>query len=162
MALVRLRLLKGIKHYYFLGGIMPKLQFVIVAAVLSLSSVASAATVDAVNGKVLINRGDGFQPATSGTQAKAGDLLMANAGGSAKLVYPGGCQVSIIPGRVVSVGNQPPCTAPYLAGLEPVPPESTFWSTPVPFAIGCSHRVWHLLRCRILPGRQRRRRRKTR
>jgi hypothetical protein len=77
---------------------------------------ASAATVEAVKGKVLINRGEGFQQAASGAQAKAGDLVMASAGGSAKLVYPGGCQIKVIPGRVISVAKQPPCTAPYLVG----------------------------------------------
>jgi hypothetical protein len=49
---------------------------------------ASAATVEAVKGKVLINRGEGF-------------LF---------------CQIKVIPGRVVSVAKQPPCTAPYLVG----------------------------------------------
>ena len=77
---------------------------------------AFAATVESVKGKVLINRGDGFQQTASGAQAKAGDRLMADAGGSAKLVYPGGCQVKVVPGRVVSVGKQPPCTAPSLLG----------------------------------------------
>ena len=86
---------------------------------------------DSVKGKVLINRGDGFQPATSGTNANAGDLLMANAGGSAKLIYPGGCQVSIIPGRVVSVGKQPPCTAPSLVGEEPRRVSSAIQSRPL-------------------------------
>ena len=54
---------------------------------------ASAATVEAVRGKVLINRGEGFQQAASGAQANAGDLVMASAGASAKVVYEGGCQV---------------------------------------------------------------------
>jgi len=82
--------------------------------------------------KDAINRGDGFQPATSGTNANAGDLLMANAGGSARLIYPGGCQVSIIPGRVVSVGKQPPCTAQSLVGEDY---REGFFSNPVPPAI---------------------------
>ena len=77
---------------------------------------ASAATVEAVMGKVLINRGEGFQQAASGAQANAGDLVMASAGASAKVVYAGGCQVKVIPGRVVSVGKSPPCTAPSLVG----------------------------------------------
>ena len=76
-----------------------------------------------MKGKILINRGEGFQPVTKGAQANAGDRLMADAGGSAKVVYPGGCQVRVIPGTVVSVGKQPPCTAPYMSDLiEPAPP----------------------------------------
>lgn len=59
---------------------------------------------------------------------------MASAGGSAKLVYPGGCQVRVIPGTVVSVGKQPPCTAPYDLIYNPAPP--LFNNPLVPFAIG--------------------------
>ena len=96
---------------------------------------ASAASVEAVKGKVMINRGEGFHPAVSGAPTNAGDLVMASAGGSAKLVYPGGCQVKIIPGNVVSVGNKPPCTAPSLAGLDTPPPPAPVYSNPLlPFA----------------------------
>lgn len=114
---------------------MNRTVIIVLSTLLLLGSPAVAATVDAVKGKVLINRGDGFQRATTGTQANAGDLLMANAGGSAKLVYPGGCQVSVIPGRVVSVGKQPPCTAQSLVGEDY---REGFWNTPVPFAIGAA------------------------
>ena len=118
-----------------MGGLMNRTFVIVLSTVLLFCCPAFAATVDAVKGKVLINRGDGFQPATSGVQANAGDLLMASAGGSAKLIYPGGCQVSIIPGRVVSVGKKPPCTAPSLVG------EATegFFSNPVPpFVVGAA------------------------
>jgi hypothetical protein len=109
----------------------PGLYFVPVLFLLA-SLPAFAATVESVKGKVLINRGDGFQPAASGAQAKAGDRLMADAGGSAKLVYPGGCQVKVIPGRVVSVGKQPPCTAPSLLGDA----DDRWYSNPlVPFGV---------------------------
>jgi hypothetical protein len=107
----------------------------VLSTVLLLCCPAFAATVESVKGKVLINRGDGFQQATTGVQANVGDLLMAAPGGSATLVYPGGCQVSVIPGRVVSVGNKPPCTAPSLVGEDP----SGFFSNPViPFATGAA------------------------
>ena len=59
---------------------------------------------------------------------------MASAGGSAKLVYPGGCQVRVIPGTVVSIGKQPPCTAPYDVRYNP--PPHLFNNPLVPFAIG--------------------------
>jgi len=89
------------------------------------------------------------RPATSGTNANAGDLLMANAGGSAKLIYPGGCQVSIIPGRVVSVGKQPPCTAQSLVGEDY---REGFFSNPVPPAI-VGAAIWRRLP-RVTPRRQ--------
>jgi hypothetical protein len=97
---------------------------------------ASPATVESVKGRVLINHGDGFVPTGNGAEAKPGDLLMASSGGSAKLVYPGGCQVKVIPGHVVSVGKQPPCKAAWSAGLEEVPPERSFFTDPIlPFAV---------------------------
>ena len=88
------------------------LCFVLSATFILMSLPAFAASVQSVNGKILINRGEGFQPVTEGAQANAGDRLMAEAGGSAKLVYPGGCQVRVAPGTVLRVGEQPPCTAP--------------------------------------------------
>jgi hypothetical protein len=47
---------------------------------------ASAATLNAVQGQVLINHGNGFQRVASATEAREGDLVMANPGGSAKLI----------------------------------------------------------------------------
>jgi len=98
------------------------------------TSTTSAATVESVKGKVLINHGDGFVPTVNGAQVEPGDLLMAKAGGSAKLVYPGGCQVKVIPGRVVSVGKQPPCKAPWSVG-EGAYQDSFFTNPLLPFAI---------------------------
>jgi hypothetical protein len=111
----------------------------VLSTVLLLCCPAFAATVESVKGKVLINHGDGFQQARSGAPAHAGDRLMASPGSSAKLVYSDRCQVKVVPGSVVSVGKQPPCTAPSLAGLEQVPPQEGFFSNPVPpFAVGAA------------------------
>jgi hypothetical protein len=112
---------------------MTRTLFIVLCTVL-MSTSTFAATLVSVTGKVLINRGDGFQQATSGIEAKAGDRLMADAGGSAKLVYPGGCQVKVTPGKVVSVGKQLPCTAPSLVG-ETTTTEGYFRNPVVPFAI---------------------------
>ena len=71
----------------------------VLSTVLLLSCPAAAATVESVKGKVLINRGDGFQPVTNGAPANAGDRLMASAAASAKLVYSGRCRVNVVPGR---------------------------------------------------------------
>ena len=59
---------------------------------------------------------------------------MADAGGSAKVVYPGGCQVRVIPGTVVSVGKQPPCTAPYMSDLIETAPPPVYTNPLLPFA----------------------------
>jgi len=104
---------------------------------ISLSAAAFGATVASVKGRVLINRGDGFHQTTSGMQANAGDQLMADAGGSARLLYSGGCQVRIVPGKLVSVGSRPPCTAP--SSLAGVPPEGTYFNNPVlPFTVSAA------------------------
>ena len=108
----------------------------VLSTVLLLCCPAVAATVESVNGKVLINHGDGFRQATSGAQAKAGDQLMAGPGASAKLVYSDRCRVSVVPGRVVSVGKQPPCTAQSLVGEDY---REGFFSNPVPpFVVGAA------------------------
>ena len=61
---------------------MRRALFLVPGLLIFLSVPAFAATVDAVKGNVVINRGDGFQQATSGIKTNAGDLLMANAGGA--------------------------------------------------------------------------------
>ena len=83
-----------------------------------LCSAASAATVDSIEGRILLNRGDGFQVLAAPTTANPGDKVMASAGGNAKLRYADGCVIDIRPGAVVSIGEKSPCTAPYLGGLE--------------------------------------------
>ena len=100
---------------------------------LCVGSSAFAASLEAVQGEVSINRGEGFQRVTGPTEARAGDLLMASPGGSAKLVYADGCPVRVIPGSVVRVGAQSPCKATYYAGLaEPAPTGWGIW----PFVVG--------------------------
>ena len=78
------------------GGSMWRVAAFCLGVCLSLP--ASAATLDAVQGQVLINHGKGFQRVAPGTEAREGDLVMANPGGSAKLIYPGGCVTEIKPG----------------------------------------------------------------
>jgi hypothetical protein len=81
-----------------------------------LSMPASAATLSAVQGQVLINHGDGFKRVASGAEAREGDLLMANPGAGAKLIYPGGCVTEIKPGTVVTVTDGSKCPQAMLLG----------------------------------------------
>ena len=74
-----------------------------------LSLPASAATLNAVQGQILINHGNGFQHVANGAAAREGDLIMANPGSSAKLIYPGGCVTEIKPGTVVTVNDGSKC-----------------------------------------------------
>src|SRR6187397_640305 len=97
-------------------------------------SAASAATIDSLEVRILLNRGDGLQAVAAPTTANPGDKVMASADGNAKLRYADGCVIDIRPGAVVSVGEKSPCTAPYLGGLEEVPQEHRF--TILPFIVG--------------------------
>ena len=81
-----------------------------------LSLPASAATLDAIQGQVLINHGEGFQRVAAATEAREGDLIIAKPGGSAKLIYPGGCVTEVKPGTVVTVNDGSKCPQAMLLG----------------------------------------------
>ncbi|MEL6373404.1 MAG: hypothetical protein AAFR04_05500 [Pseudomonadota bacterium] len=80
-------------------------------AVLVSAVTAHAATLESVNGNVKVNRGAGFQPVVSGATLKAGDMVMAAPGASAKLSYSGGCKITVAAGAVVAVRKYSPCVA---------------------------------------------------
>ena len=83
---------------------------------LCLSLPATAANLNSVEGSVLINHGGGFERVASGAPASEGDLIVANPGGSAKLVYSGGCVTEVKPGSVVKVRDGSSCPKPMLVG----------------------------------------------
>lgn len=76
---------------------------------IALPTVSLAASVDGVEGVVLVNRGKGFVPAIAPLDLKAGDKIMAKPGGSALLVYGPTCVVPIRAGTVVAVAAASPC-----------------------------------------------------
>ncbi len=78
------------------------------AALIS-SHAAFATTLQSIQGNVLINHGAGYQAVTASTVPKVGDLVMANAGGSAQVVYSAQCSVAVTPGKIVAVAAEPPC-----------------------------------------------------
>jgi hypothetical protein len=73
------------------------------------SSGVQAATLGAIQGNVLVNRGGGYETVSGSTNLRPGDTVMAQAGGSAQIVYPDGCVVPVEVGGVVSVGEASPC-----------------------------------------------------
>ncbi len=89
------------------------MRFICASALLMLSlflgPAVLAATVQPVEGDVLINRGSGYEPVSGPTQAKVGDSVMASPGGSARVVYDDQCSVAVKPGRVVAIAPEPPC-----------------------------------------------------
>lgn len=74
-----------------------------------LGSVASFAATVVPSGDVYIDRGTGYQQVVGPTEAKAGDVVMAMAGGSASISYENGCLQSVDVGAVAIVSEIPPC-----------------------------------------------------
>jgi hypothetical protein len=70
---------------------------------------ALAARVEAIQGKVWINRGEGYQLVTSPAEIQAGDFVMASPGGSAEVVYYDDCKTKVRPSGVVTVARESPC-----------------------------------------------------
>ena len=84
---------------------------------LLLGSSAFAATLQPMQGEVLLNHGAGFQRVAQQTTAGVGDAVMVGKDGSAQIVYNAQCAVAVRPGNVVTVAAEPPC--PKTGQLEP-------------------------------------------
>jgi hypothetical protein len=80
---------------------------------------AQAATLDRVSGQVLVNRGGGFEFAQAGQQLKPGDIVVANPGARAQIVYHEGCVARVTAGEFISIGTKSPCAARPSAGFLP-------------------------------------------
>ena len=70
-----------------------------------------AATLEAVQGQVLVNRGSGYQFEIGPAELKPGDMIIANAGASAHITYGDGCVLPIEVGSVTTVRERSPCAA---------------------------------------------------
>jgi hypothetical protein len=108
----------------------------------SLSVPSLAATVEAIEGTVSINHGQGYQRVSLPTQVKAGDSIMADPGASAEVVYYDGCRVKVRPGAVVSVRREPPCATSSRMNLgagslkDTFPPPPVLVEEPTDFSLG--------------------------
>jgi hypothetical protein len=76
---------------------------------LVLSTASLAATVVPVAGKLSINSGFGFHDVAGPVAGKVGDSVMAGAKSSGRIVYDDGCEVPVVPGRVVTIAAESPC-----------------------------------------------------
>jgi hypothetical protein len=86
----------------------------VLATLLSFTTAQAAqrfAELSATEGKVLVNQGKGFVPATVQLSLKVGDQLMVGENASAVLAYTSGCQVTLAAGQVFAVPQKPPCNA---------------------------------------------------
>jgi hypothetical protein len=72
-------------------------------------SVLQAATLEAVQGQVLVNRGSGYQFVIGSAELNPGDMILANAGASAHVTYPDGCVAPVEAGSVTTIGQRSPC-----------------------------------------------------
>lgn len=100
---------------------------VALAAIICLSVPGHAATLLSVTGDVSINSGAGFKPATSGSEAQVGDVVMASPGARAQLVYPDKCTVPVNPGAVMTVQAESPCAGAYAQVNEVCLPGDLRW-----------------------------------
>jgi hypothetical protein len=75
----------------------------------AIGGAAFAATVTATQGQVMINRGQGYQLVVGSTKADPGATVIVNPGGSAEVVYPDGCTVTVEPFTVHAINATSPC-----------------------------------------------------
>ncbi len=83
----------------------------VTAAILLPSVEASlkAATLEDIQGEVLVDRGGGFDLVAGPTTLNPGDTVIANPGSLAQIVYDSDCKVPVHPGSVIAVHKQSPC-----------------------------------------------------
>lgn len=97
---------------------MQKILGLSIAALLGFASTVHAATLVALSGQVLVNRGTGFELAQPGLELKPGDMVVANPGATAQIMYPQGCLVPVVPGQIATVVETPKCP-PLTTGVLP-------------------------------------------
>ena len=77
--------------------------------IMSALTAAEAATLQSIQGEVLVSHGNGYSLVRGSAQLNAGDSVFANPGGAAKIVYEDGCVVAVEAGSVLYVGPSSPC-----------------------------------------------------
>jgi len=68
-----------------------------------------AATLNQVQGEVLVSHGSGYQPVNGTIELQAGDSVIANPGSSAQIVYGETCHQEVQAGSVVFIEESAPC-----------------------------------------------------
>lgn len=95
-------------------------SLVLVASMLGLSAAQAAsnfAEINLMQGKVLVNQGEGFVALAEGSALKAGDKVLVGKDSSVIIAYNGGCAVSINEAKVVTVAKAAPCKAGMTAAV---------------------------------------------
>lgn len=74
-----------------------------------LSFPAQAATLSDVTGRVLVQRGEGFQSVDNDATVRAGDRILTGEKSSVIIVYGEGCSQTVLANQSVVVMSEPPC-----------------------------------------------------
>lgn len=82
-----------------------------VAALIALAATASAATLDGVSGQVYVDKGKGPQLVRGTVQVNPGDVVTVGAGGSARIVYSGGCSMPVASASMTTVTMDGQCVS---------------------------------------------------
>lgn len=72
---------------------------------------ATAATLNPIQGDILVNRGNGYRLESTASELKPGDMVVANAGAAAQIFYPDGCSVPVQAGSIVTIKQVSPCAS---------------------------------------------------
>ncbi len=68
-----------------------------------------AATLEDIQGEVLVDRGGGYTIVSGPTTLNPGDTVIANPGSFAHIFYDESCKVDVQPGNVIAVNKEAPC-----------------------------------------------------
>jgi hypothetical protein len=85
------------------------LKLLYAGCLLLLAGPCLAATVEPMQGNVYVSRGQGFAPIKGRVEAKAGDSVMVDPGGSAVIAYSDRCKVTVQPGTIATIAPSSPC-----------------------------------------------------
>ena len=82
---------------------------------------AAVATLSEIKGRVLVNQGDEFKPATKGMQLRPGDRIMVQDDSSASLTYNDECRSQIEENKIYTVPDRSSCAGgtPLVQELNP-------------------------------------------
>jgi hypothetical protein len=85
----------------------------------------TAATLQDLNGKVLMNKGSGLVSGKAGTGLADGDRIVTLDKSGARIVFPDGCGVTLEENMIFVINSQLGCRAVPVASNQPVAPGLT-------------------------------------